>query len=401
MNQLNKWEKELQQLSEKQHKATDSELFNLYREVLINIKKQLLNYTQAYPTLTFSSRLEVERLFNVAVEIDDILSNSLGSIESAIKDYSYRQAEQGYYGVWYTLEQSENIQLAMPTINHNYVMNLVNAPVAGKRLSKRLYAHRDELANNVSNHIINGLFGGESYAKIAKRISDETEANYKQALRIAITEGGRTSSITQQQSSENAKALGVGLKKKWLATLDGKTRYSHRELDGQTVDIDEEFTIRGYHAKQPRLFGVAKEDIRCRCTTINIVDGISPELRRDNETKALVKYKNYNEWLQGKENQAKDAIIGLKTPDGVTINNLSAHFYDRRDGRNVDIKAVAQTIKSPIWTEPATRDRYGRLGQRLVGHKTTVVLNPETGNIATIYKTQKRYLNKARKERGY
>ena len=273
-------------------------MFNIYRQALIDIKKKLYNYTQAYPNLSFSSRLEVERLFHVADEIDNILSQSYGTIEDTIKNHSAIEAEQGYYGVWYALEQSQEIILQMPLINHDYVMNLVNAPVAGKRLSKRLYEYRDELAQNVTNNIINGLFEGKSYAEIAKRVSNEAEASYKNALRIAITEGGRTSSITQQKSSEEAASLGIEMEKRWLSTLDGKTRDDHRKLDGQQVPIDGEFEIHGHKAKQPRMFGVAKEDIRCRCTSINIVNGVAPELRKDNDTKKLIKYQNYNEWIK-------------------------------------------------------------------------------------------------------
>lgn len=273
---------------------------------MIDIKKKLYNYTQAYPNLSFSSRLEVERLFHVADEIDNILSQSYGTIEDTIKNHSAIEAEQGYYGVWYALEQSQDILLQMPLINHDYVMNLVNAPVAGKRLSKRLYEYRDELAQNVTNNIINGIFEGKSYAEIAKRVSNETEASYKNALRIAITEGGRTSSITQQKSSEEAASIGIDMEKRWLSTLDGKTRDDHRKLDGQQVPIDGEFEIHGHKAKQPRMFGVAKEDIRCRCTSINIVNGVAPELRKDNDTGEMGLYSNYNEWLEGKKNVVEE-----------------------------------------------------------------------------------------------
>lgn len=307
MQQLDKWNQELEKLSQKEFKKTDSELFNTYRQSLIDIKKKLYNYTQAYPNLSFSSRLEVERLFHVADEISAVLDAATQSVEETIKNHSSSQAEQGYYGTWYALEQSQNIQLGMPLINHDYVDMLVNKPVDGTRLSKRLYKHRDELAKNVSHNIIDGLFAGDSYAKIAKRISDQTEASYRQSLRIAITEAGRTNSEASQLSSERAQALGINMKKRWLSTLDGKTRSDHRALDGQQVPIDGKFEINGHSAKQPRMFGVASEDIRCRCTTINIVNGIAPELRKDNETKKMIKYKNYDDWLKSKRLKGEGA----------------------------------------------------------------------------------------------
>ena len=300
MDQLNKWQQELKQLTAKQYQKTDSQLFNLYRKQLIDIKKKLKHYTDNADNLSFSTRLEVERLFNIAKDIDTILSSSYPSIEEAIKAYSAGQAQQGYYGVWYSIEQSQNIVLQLPLINHNYVMNLVNAPVAGKRLSKRLYQYRDKLTDNVTQNIITGLFEGKSYAEIARRVNEETEASYKQALRIARTEAGRTQSTTTQKGYVEAKKKGIDIQKRWLATLDKKTRHDHRELDGQTVEVDGKFSIRGHTAKGPRLFGVASEDVNCRCTTIEVIDGISPELRKDNESKEMIKYKNYDEWLNSR-----------------------------------------------------------------------------------------------------
>lgn len=244
--------------------------------------------------------MEVERLFSVADEINAILQLNSPKVEKTIKGYSAKQAEQGYYGLWYTLEQSQNIALSMPLINHDYIMNLVNTPVAGKRLSKRLYKYRDELAQNVTNNIITGLFEGKSYAEIARWINEETEASYKQALRIARTEAGRTQSVTTQKGYEEAKELGINIKKKWLATIDKHTRRTHQELDGKEVDVDEEFTIRGHSAKGPRMFGVASEDVNCRCTTIEVVDGISPELRKDNESKEMSEFKSYDDWFKGR-----------------------------------------------------------------------------------------------------
>lgn len=343
--------------------------------------------------------MEVERLFNVAKDIDTILSSSYPSIEEAIKAYSAGQAQQGYYGVWYSLEQSQNITLQMPLINHDYVMNLVNAPVAGKRLSKRLYQYRDKLAEKVTHNIISGLFEGKSYAEIARRVNEETEASYKQALRITRTEGGRTQSTTTQKGYIEAKKKGIDIKKRWLATLDKKTRHDHRELDGQTVEVDEKFTIRGHTAEGPRLFGVASEDVDCRCTTIEIVDGIAPEVRKDNETKTVIQYKSYSEWLDNKENQAKDAIIGLKTPDGITIESLAAHLYERKDERNVGIRSIMSAIKHPIKIVPVKYDKQGRPSKKYIGDYATIAVNPDDGRVITVHPTSRKKRKKIRSER--
>lgn len=343
-----------------------------------------------YPNLSFSSRLEVERLFHVAEEIDSILTASSNTIEDTIKAYSVNQAEQGYYGVWYSLEQSQKITLQMPLINYDYVTGLVNAPVAGKRLSKRLYEYRDLLAKNVTNNIIQGLFEGNSYAEIAKRVSEETEANYRNALRIVVTEGGRTNSIAAQHSSEKAKELGINMQKRWVSTLDSKTRHDHQELDGQTVDINDDFEINGHTAKQPRMFGIASEDVRCRCTTVNIVNGIAPETRMDNESGTIVSYRNYNQWLRTKKDQVNDAIINLETPNNIAISNVSKHFAERMAERGLNVRDIKLAITNPITISDIKIDDLGRKSLKQVGHKVTISINPETGNILTAYKTNRR-----------
>lgn len=296
MEQLDKWNKELENLESKRFKETDSELFNLYRKSLVDIKKRLYKYAEEYENLSFSNRLEVERYFQVAKEVEKILATAYPDVESTIKNHVTESAEQGYYGLWYGIEESQKINLAMPLINHDYIQNIVNQPVAGKRLSKRLYDNRDALAKNVTNNIVEGLFAGKGYKYTAKRVSDQTEASYRQSLRIVRTESGRVQSTTNQQSAENAKALGIDMQKKWLSTLDKRTRRHHQELDGQTVDIEEEFTINGHSALGPRLFGVAEQDINCRCTTINIVNGITPEMRYDQENSERIPFQSYEEW---------------------------------------------------------------------------------------------------------
>ncbi len=116
MNQLNKWKQELNQLTADKYKATDIQLFNIYRNALIGIKKRLKYYVDHAAENSLFNKNRVERLFNVAEEINTILIISHKEIEQAIKGYSASQAAQGYYGVWYCLEQSQNIMLNFPLI---------------------------------------------------------------------------------------------------------------------------------------------------------------------------------------------------------------------------------------------------------------------------------------------
>lgn len=302
MQELDKWNKELERLSAKSYKEVDQALFKFYKQALKDLKSEIKNYIENYEMLSFSKRLEAERQIKVANDIDRILKELESKTDPTIRDYVKGEAESGYYGTWYAMEGANNMQVDFSFLNERYIESLVNKKVAGKNFSKRLYQHRTQLANNVTRELLNGAVKGEGYAMVAKRVGELTEANYKQALRIARTEGNRVSSQAQQKSLEQAKTIGVNVKKKWLSTLDEKTRSSHQSLDGQVVDVEEHFiSDSGAKALQPSMFQKASEDINCRCTVISVVDGISPQLRKDNQTKKLVKYRNYNDWLKAKE----------------------------------------------------------------------------------------------------
>lgn len=299
--QLDKWNKELAALSKRHYKEMDNELYNFYKNALKELKIEIKNYLERYDELSFSKRLELESQFKKAGRIDEILTELSGKTTQTVSDYTRDELQRGYNGVWYTIEGAENVQLDFGMLPEGYIDQLVNANIDGQNFSARLYQYRNQLAERATSALLDGAVRGVGYRKVAKLIGDLTEANYKQALRIARTEGGRVQSTAKQKAYEEAKDKGVDIQKQWMSTLDQKTRDTHQSLDGQTVDIEDEFESEsGNKAKGPKLFGVASEDVNCRCTTLTIVNGISPKLRRDNETGEVIKYQNYEEWAKAK-----------------------------------------------------------------------------------------------------
>lgn len=328
MNQLNKWQQELENLSRRSEVETNKKLHKYYQEALREIKKEVKQYIEQYDELSFSKKLEAERLMEVGKHMDSILSKTYSKANQSISNFSRGQAEQGYYGTWYAIEGAENIQLDMSMLPERYIQQLVNHPVKGKTFSKRLYDYRDKLAKNVTSALNYAAVHGQGYAVAAKRIGELTEASYKQAFRIARTEGGRVQSTAKQRSYKEAKKKGVDLKKKWLSTLDGVTRDTHRSLDGQVVEVDEEFeSSSGAKAEGPRLFGVAEEDIHCRCTTVAEVEGISSELRKDNETGDVIDYKNYNEWYNDRVGKSLDSQVVLNKQISSKLSDDQLSYY--------------------------------------------------------------------------
>lgn len=108
-----------------------------------------------------------------------------------------------------------------------------------------------------------GLANGESTGQIAARITRQFEIRRKDAVRIARTEIANAVQVAQV---EGYRQSGVVEQKLWNTSLDGLVRDSH-ELEGQTRDLDDEFTLaNGSRAVAPADAALPAGDrINCRC----------------------------------------------------------------------------------------------------------------------------------------
>ena len=87
---------------------------------------------------------------------------------------------------------------------------------------------------------------------------------------IARTETHNAASFANHSYHKTLKDdLGMKMVKRWSATNDGRTRDAHAIANGQTVDMDEDFTVGGAKmsfAGDPR--GGARNVINCRCVIV-------------------------------------------------------------------------------------------------------------------------------------
>ena len=93
----------------------------------------------------------------------------------------------------------------------------------------------------VNAEILQGILQGESIPDIAKRLSNVTEMNKTAAIRNARTSVTSAECKGRQDSYIRATNDGIILKREWISTNDGRTRHSHRLLDGQIAEVDKPF----------------------------------------------------------------------------------------------------------------------------------------------------------------
>lgn len=157
----------------------------------------------------------------------------------------------------------------------------------------------------ITKSVTSGLLQGKSVGKIATdlqaRVSEMNRASAVRAARTAVTgaqNGGR------MDSYKAASDMGIKVRKRWVASKDGRTRHSHQKLDGQTVNWDEPFTSELGKIRYPGDPRAKPANVyNCRCTMRTVEKpGIEAEPRkmrvRDPKTgrNVVVEEMTYEQW---------------------------------------------------------------------------------------------------------
>lgn len=104
------------------------------------------------------------------------------------------------------------------------------------------------------------------------------------------------------------------------------------------------------------------------------------------EDKAVRK-KQYERW----ENEQK--VVGLKIGN-TRISKISKHCQDRMEQRAVSTADIVDAIKHPLEVGKIKIDSAGRSSFTVIGAKSTISINPETGVVTTVHKTHSKLIEK-------
>lgn len=200
-------------------------------------------------------------------QISAIFDNLQSKQYDTIKEYLDDSYTKGFTGTMYDLH-GQGIPLILPIDQTQVVDALTMKTKLSKPLYQRLGVDIDSLKKIVNSEISRGIATGRTWAEIAQIIDRRKNINLYRASRIARTEGHRVQQSAAFDAMKKAKGKGADLVKQWDATLDDRTRPDHALLDGQIREVDEPFEVSGYQAMMPGQFGIASEDIHCRCVAL-------------------------------------------------------------------------------------------------------------------------------------
>ena len=250
----------------KDEKAVIKQLEKSYQEAIADIDKYILQLLARKDTENLQSIIyQVKYQETIKKELESYLTVLHSKNFETLDEYLKECYEQAHIGTLFDL-QGQGIPLILPLDQEQ----MISAITLNSRLSAPLYNalgyNVDVLKLNVLQEISRGIAQGLSYQEMARNLKNVTNVDYNKTLRIAKTEGHRIQQEATYNVQKRAIERGANVVKQWDSTLDGKTRPTHRVLDGQIVGVDEYFKSEsGYKALYPGNFGIPSEDCNCRC----------------------------------------------------------------------------------------------------------------------------------------
>ena len=181
----------------------------------------------------------------------------------------------------------------------------------------------------VQNAVTQGIVQGESIPQISERLSGELATSNARKMelfaRTAITGAENAGRVTRM---EEAQEMGITVQKKWIATLDHRTRDAHQHLDGQIQDVDKPFeSILGDIMFPGDPDAEPANVYNCRCTLGYHYPEYSQAGQRrayndpDSRESEVIDYVTYDQWKIDRQSasllQTEKKKGTISMPDGV------------------------------------------------------------------------------------
>ena len=320
-------------MSDLGHEQTDKELKKIeniiskeYKQASQEIEDKMLKHFEDFNAKDIVMRKKVEsgqitesqynqwRIGQMAtgerwISLRDSLTSTLVNADKVATQIIQGNSIKAYgdnmnYGT-YEIEHGSKINTGFVLYDSNTVINLMKDDPKIIPMP-RLDIPKDEQWNrqHLSSAVLQGILQGESIPEIADRLQNVAFMGRNSAIRNARTYTTAAENKGRIDSYERAEKMGIKTNKKWIATLDDRTRAEHRHLDGMSVPPDEKFETDGYTigfpgdpSAEPEMF------YNCRCTLVaDIVGYPYNDERNDSKLGDMT----YEEWKHAKDKPQKE-----------------------------------------------------------------------------------------------
>lgn len=250
--------------------------------------------------------------FNVDQRAFEIINDTLPQIYSENANWAAYSIENGIgrdTGGFALYDQSTVRRLMLMDENDQVIHEVIpigppNTPLQSLRVN--LDAAKDVRWNRqkFTSAITQSILQGESIPNTAKRLSMVLNMDRNMATRAARTAMTSAENAGRVDSYQRAERIGITLEQEWMATLDERTRASHRLLDGEHVPVGQEFSNGLKFPADPS--GAGSEIWNCRCTLV----AWFPDIEKEDNPRwgKLPKDMSYEDWKNRKLSEKADGV---------------------------------------------------------------------------------------------
>lgn len=277
------------------------------------------------------------------------LTNYQNIAKNIVKEYTPDVYAAGFNYGTYSVENAAKLDTSFTLYDRPTVERLVRekpqllpdlnpySKTAQEIANKKILKWHEEQIQAVA---MQGILQGESIPKIAERISGITNQDAKATIRYARTMTTGAENAGRIDSYKRAESMGIEMEQQWLATLDGRTRHSHRQMDGEHVPVGKKFSNGCEYPGDPK--GPAGEIWCCRCTLVAMLTGI-PELDEVNDlSNTALRYDDnlngmsYEEWKKG-HGQSRSITHQKDVGESIKQKAINEYINAAKRLKNVEV----------------------------------------------------------------
>lgn len=288
-------------------KAIDVVFLRLLRSIMNDIEEMFFRHQKTNSHVTWTEFNKYNRMNKMLKRIDEMSKKEIKKTAKIIKESQENIYLEEHNASLFVHEKETQKEIDFDIPSSKEIKRAIEQPLEKINIDKSLEKHKNDFKDKIRIIITQGLMNGDGYIKIANEIEKELQTSKVKAERIARTEMHRAQSQAKLDSAIVLKENGFNPKKRWHATLDTRTRHTHRHLDGVVKEIDQPFESSGCKGQAPGLFiGVssAKENINCRCSMLVFLDEeelpTSRRARGDDGDTYIIDDMTYREWEKNK-----------------------------------------------------------------------------------------------------
>ena len=328
-------------------RQVETDVAQVYRQASVEMQKKLDDYWRRYKVKDNAKRQMLSRGEITAQEykqwrtgqlmmgkrweemrdtLAEDLHNSNNTARSIVQGYMPEVYALNHNYATFQIEKESMLDTSYTLYDRQSVERLIRdnpdvLPAPGRRMKERIAAGKDIAwqEGQIQSVVMQSILQGESIPHMAQRIANTMgESNRAATTRYARTAMTGAENAGRVDAYKRAEDMGIDLEQEWLATLDRRTRDSHRQMDGESVKVGERFSNGCRYPGDPH--GPPEEIWNCRCTLVPKVKDVDQSTATRNSKLGNM---SYEEWKN--EHKKEPEIRSLDDITSATLDKAKSN----------------------------------------------------------------------------